>query len=142
MPKKTPAADQFAALGIPRDDWTDAMKLAVTQKWGDLPVTEKVADLRTSLAAVTTADVGTVADVKAQLLLSGATIVTEADAVAEHKRLKRNAAVQAWRKRNQIQAALDARELKFAQLRAKRGKTAAPRGGTATGDATPLAAAV
>ena len=120
--KKTPAAEQFAALGIAKDDWTDAMRLAVKQKWSGLPVDAKVADLRALLDAATATplDVPSVEDIKKQMILDGAVIAADAEAIKEHKRLKRNAAVNAWRERNQIQAALDARDLKFAALRAKR----------------------
>lgn len=128
MTRRTPAAEQFAALGIPETDWTDAMRLAVKQKWSGLPVDAKVADLRTQLDELTARplEVPTVADIKATMILAGAAVVTDAAAETEHKRLKRNAAVNHWRERNQIQAALDARDLKFAALRAKRKPAAEP----------------
>lgn len=138
MPRTSHSAEaQFRDLDIPVTDWTPAMQLAVKQKWSSLPVDEKVADLRDRLAAVKPATVPSVADLKAQLILEGRDVVTDADAEAEHKRLKRNAAVNAWRERNQLQAALDARELRFAAMRAKR-KPATDKG--AGGDAPPLAA--
>lgn len=135
------AAAQFAALGIPETDWTDAMRLAVKQKWSSLPVDAKVADLRARLASVETPAVPTIEALRLEFRAAGrAADLAAEDAIAEHKRLKRNAAVTAWRARNQIQAALDAREAKFAALRAKRGATVTPRPGTATGDSA-LAAA-
>ena len=105
MKSKKPA-DLFEEMGIPEADWTEPMRLAVKQKWSGLRVDEKVDVLRKELAAVEAVAVPS--------------SVTDPDEV---KRLKRNAAVNAWRTRNQIQAALDARDLKFAALRAKRGKT-------------------
>lgn len=120
MTRRTPAAEQFAALGIAEDDYTDAMRLAVKQKWSGLPVDDKVADLRAALEALESPAVPDVAQIKADLVLAGNTVVSDEMATAEHKRLKRNAAVNHWRSRNQIQAALDARELKFAAMRGKR----------------------
>lgn len=108
----TPAADQFAALGIPEADWTDTMRLAVKQRWTNLPVDEKVGVLREQIAAVTK-DPTPTAD---ELAASG----FAGDPVKEAARLKRNAAVNAWRARGQLQAALDARELRFAAIRAHR----------------------
>lgn len=126
MTRKTPAAEQFAALGIAEDDYTDAMQLAVKQKWSGLPVEDKVADLRAALEALEAPTVPDVAQIKADLVLAGNTVVSDEMATAEHKRLKRNAAVNAWRTRNQIQAALDARELKFAAMRNKRASASKP----------------
>lgn len=122
MSHKTPAAEQFAALGISESDWTDAMRLAVKQKWSGLPVDAKVGDLRSLLATTkaTPPAVPSVEDIKKAMILAGDPVVTDAAATAEHKRRKRNAAVNAWRERNQIQAALDARDLKLAATRAKR----------------------
>lgn len=110
----TTARDAFAALGLTETDWTPAMRLAVKQKWTNLPVDEKVSVLRERLQAVSaesTADAQT---------LHNAGFGTEEECAAEAARLKRNAGVQAWRARNQIQAALDAREAKFAKMRAGR----------------------
>lgn len=121
--RKTPAAEQFAALGLTDEAaWSKAMQLAVKQRWSGLPVDVKVADLRAQLAAVTVADVPSVDEMVAEAVALGGTDddATREKAEAEHKRLKRNAAVNAWRERNQIQAALDARDLKFAGLRAAR----------------------
>lgn len=111
------AADQFAALGIPEADWTDTMRLAVKQRWSNLPVDVKVDDLRTRVAAVKKDPTPTAADLEAAGFAG--------DARTEAARLKRNAAVNAWRTRGQLQAALDARELKFAAMRAARGHKAA-----------------
>jgi hypothetical protein len=125
-PRKTPAAEQFAALGLTDETaWTKAMQLAVKQRWAGLPVDVKVADLRARLAAVETAVVPTVEEMLAEHAAMGEPIddVARARAEAERKRLVRNANVNAWRERNQIQAALDARDLKFSALRAAR-KTA------------------
>lgn len=124
--RKTPAAEQFRALGLTDEAaWTKAMQLAVKQRWSGLPVDQKVADLRAALAAVTGADVPSVDEMVAEAVALGGTDddVARANAEAERKRLVRNANVNAWRERNQIQAALDARDLKFAGLRAAR-KTA------------------
>lgn len=143
MTRKTPAAEQFAALGIAETDWTDPMRLAVKQKWSGLPVDQNVSDLRDAIAAVTQAPVADASEVKAELVLAGAQVVSDADVATEVKRRKRNAAVNAWRERNQLQAALDARELKFAKMRQKRnkgtGKSAPPADPSAA--ASPLAAA-
>lgn len=135
MPRRTPAAEQFAALGIPEDDYTDAMRLAVKQKWTGLPVDAKVADLRDQLAALKPTEVETPAQIKTRLILAGAPVVTDAEVDVEHKRLKRNAAVNDWRARNQIQAALDARDAKFAALRAKRKGTTVPNADAPVADA-------
>lgn len=108
------AAAQFEALGIPEADWTDAMRLAVKQRWSNLPVDVKVDDLRASLAAVTEP----AAPTEAELVAAGFT--TEPAQHDELARRKRNAKVQAWRARKQIQAALDARDLRFKAMRAKR----------------------
>lgn len=113
MSKKTPAAEQFAALRIDPKDFTPAMELAVKQKWSGLPVDEKVGDLRDRLAMVTLPGVPAVE----ALVADG---MDEADAKAERARLLRNAKVNAWRTRNQIQAALDARDLRFRAMRAAR----------------------
>jgi len=145
MPKLTPAADQFAALGLTADQFTPAMQLAIKQKWSGLPVDKKVGDLRDALAAVTPPTHATLVDLleASNADHPGRTIDEQHSlAGAEHARLKRNAAVAAWRERNKLQAAIDARDLKFAALRAKRGKSAgAPQPGTVTGDAAPSAAA-
>lgn len=124
MPKATPAAEQFTALGINPADYTPAMQLAVKQKWGNLRVNEKVDVLRRDLAAVVTEPAPPVESIEATARAMGEADPT-AYAVAEHKRLKRNHAVAAWRARNQIQAALDARDLKFKAMRAKRGSKSA-----------------
>lgn len=121
--RKTPAAEQFRALGLTDEKaWTDAMQLAVKQRWGGLPVDKKVADLRAALEAVTLAPIPSVDEMVAEAVSLGGTDdeATRTKATAEHKRLKRNAAVNAWRERNQIQAALDARDLRFAAMRAAR----------------------
>lgn len=107
----TPAAEQFHQMGLTPADYTPAMEIAVKQKWGDLPVDDKVADLRDRIDAVTTEPTPTAIE------LEHAGLDAEA-AATEAKRLKRNAKVQAWRERNHLQAALDARELKFARMRA------------------------
>lgn len=111
--KSQPAGEQFAALGIDPADYTPAMTLAIKQRWSNLPVDKKVDELRAELAAVQTPAVTSV-DALIQEL------GTRELAEAEHRRLKRNAAVNAWRVRNQLRAALDARDLKFAAMRAKR----------------------
>jgi hypothetical protein len=117
MSKKqsTAAAAQFAQLGIPEADWTSAMSLAVRQKWSSLPVEKPVAELRRELAQVAVPRVPS----RGELAAMHPTY-DEAAVVKEEARLKRNAAVHAWRQRNQLQAALDARELRFAAMRAKR----------------------
>lgn len=126
--KATPAAEQFAALGLTDPAaWSPAMNLAVKQKWANLPVDRKVDDLRAELAAV---EVAKTPDAAALLAgnAAGATepcyaaATDQAAADVEAARLKRNAKVNAWRVRNQIQAALDARAMKFAAMRAGRGK--------------------
>ena len=119
--KATPAAEQFAALGFADPlDWTPAMALAVKQKWTNLPVDRKVDVLRADLAAVMVSVTATAHD----LVVAG--FSTDADACAtEASRLVRNAKVNAWRVRNQIQAALDARALKFAILRQSKAVKAA-----------------
>lgn len=121
---KTDPAEQFA--GIPESDWTDPMRLAIKQRWTKLPMDAKVDELRARLAAVT------VAPIDEDALRADFPDVEKFE--AELKRRKRNAAVNAWRERNQIQAALDARQAKFAALRSKRGKTAGP-AKSETGDA-------
>lgn len=137
MPKKTPAADQFRALGLTDETaWTDTMRLAVKQRWSGLPVDAKVADLRAQLAAIVPDPVPTAAALQAALEAAGEPLAEQA-AAAEHKRLKRNVAVDVWRRRGKVQAAIDARDLKFAALRALRGK-AAPQAGSVTGDAAPV----
>lgn len=137
MPKQTPAAEQFAALGIAEADYTKAMTLAVKQRWSNLPVERKVADLRAELAAVEAPVVPTVDALRTALEAAGEPLA-QAAAEAEHARLKRNAAVTAWRAKNKLQAAIDARDIKFAALRAKRGKVAPVRPGTETGDSAPV----
>jgi hypothetical protein len=113
---KTSARDAFASLGLTDESaWTKAMNLAVTQKWTDLPTGEKVDDLRAARAAVKEAEVPEAA----VLVATGVCADLEAAGV-ERKRLVRNAKVNAWRERNKLQAALDARDLKFAAMRAKR----------------------
>jgi hypothetical protein len=115
--KVTPAAEQFAALGLNDPAaWSPAMHLAVKQRWGNLPVDRKVDDLRAELAAV---EVEATPDAATVLSLGLAPDQTAAE-VEAHRR-KRNAKVNAWRARNQIQAALDARALKFAQMRQAKG---------------------
>lgn len=122
MNKQPTAAEQYQSLGLTDPAvYTPAMLLAIKQKWTGLPVDKAVAELRAAVAAVEQAPVPTVPELKAQLILAGVNPCSDADAVLEQKRLKRNAAVNAWRTRNQLQAALDARDLKFAGLRAKRG---------------------
>ncbi len=112
-------ADQFRALGLTDEtEWTPGMRLAVKQKWSGLPIDAKVDDLRAQLAAVQVEPVPAVDDLTK--------LIGDRDmAVAEHARLTRNAKVNAWRERGRLRAALEARELKFARLRAARGKTAA-----------------
>lgn len=107
--KSTPAAEQFSAMGLEPADWTDTMRIAVKQRWTNLPVDAKVDDLRTQIAAVTPAPAPTV-----EVLLAQG-FGTEDECRTEVARLKRNASVNAWRTRNQLQAALDARELKYAR---------------------------
>jgi len=119
MPKKTPAAELFNACGIAPDDYTAAMRLAVKQRWSGLPIHEKVDVLRARLAAVQVASVDPAA-VCESLAADTPAAALDAATAAEVKRLKRNASVNAWRERNQLQAALDAREAKFAALRARR----------------------
>jgi hypothetical protein len=112
-----PAEQQFLDLGLTdRATWTPAMNLAVKQKWSNLEVDAKVDDLRARIAAVTTAETPPVEVLTAQGV---------ADPEKEAARLRRNAGVNAWRVRSQLQAALDARELKFAALRGKRSKAVA-----------------
>lgn len=108
------AADAFAALGIAPADWTDTMRLAVKQNWTNLPVDKKVDDLRAEIAAIKPEPVP-----PAEVLLAQG-FGTEDECRAEVNRLKRNASVNAWRARGQLQAALDAREAKFARVRAAR----------------------
>lgn len=115
--RKTPAAEQFTALGIDPDAYTKAMKIAVKQGWGDLPVTTKVGDLRAQLAAVEPAKVPTANELLAEAALAGGNgIATRESAEADHARLAANAKVNAWRARMKLQAALDARGLKFEAL--------------------------
>lgn len=112
--KSLSAAEQYTAMGLTDPAvWTPAMNLAVKQKWSNLPVDVKVDDLRGRLASV---EAPTVESLDALTQRLG----TLDAAKAEHARLLRNAKVNAWRARNQIQAALDARELKFAAMRGKR----------------------
>lgn len=132
MKKATPAAEQFAVLGVSKSDYTDAMKLAIRQKWTNLPVDVPVAELRTRLAAVTPAPVPSLEEVTVAIAAAHPDLPVEdvADkARTEQARLKRNAAVHAWRQRNQLQAALDARDHKFKVLRAKAAEAKAARGG-------------
>ena len=117
MPKRTPAAQQFTDLGIPEADWTPAMQLAVKQRWSGLPVTSTVAELRAELAKVEA-----VATPTAERLVEDG--MAQAEAEAEAKRLKRNAAVNAWRTKTQVQAALDGRDLRFKRMRAGKGSKA------------------
>lgn len=124
MPKRITAAQQFTDLGIPESDWTPAMRLAVKQRWSLLPVSEKVDVLRQGIAAVEPDPTPTVD----QLATTGH---PREECEKEARRLKRNAGVNAWRDRGQLQAALDARTLKFAQLRAAKKAPAA-----AVGDAS------
>jgi hypothetical protein len=129
--KATPAAEQFAALGLTdQSAWSPAMNLAVKQKWANLPVDRKVDDLRAELAAIAVDEVPTVDMLEGSAMPQhgDAREMTRDEAVAEHARLLRNAKVNAWRKRNQIQAALDARALKFAQMR--QGKALKVKGGS------------
>lgn len=139
--KATPAAEQFAALGLnDQTAWTPAMALAVKQKWANLPIDRKVDDLRSELAAVAveqTPDAAALAadpDFQKQWGPADDAVINAAQ--AEAHRLKRNAKVNAWRQRNQIQAALDARALKFAAMR--QGKAS----GKGTKPAAALATAV
>jgi hypothetical protein len=106
------AADQFAGLGLAEADYTPAMTLAVKQRWSNLPIDRKVDDLRAAVAAVKAVETPTVEILEAQGF--------EGDAKVEAARLKRNATVNAWRERNQLQAALDAREARYAAMRAQR----------------------
>jgi hypothetical protein len=141
MPKSkaTPAAEQFIAHGLTDESaYTPAMQLAIKQKWTGLPIDSPVATLRDAIAKIKPKPVPSVTDVMADLAAQGVSPVSGEAAAAEVKRLKRNAAVQAWRERNQLQAALDARELKFAALRAKRKVVGSPK--SETGDAAPKAA--
>lgn len=123
MSKKTPAREQFLALGLTDESaWTPAMVLAVKQKWSGLPLDVKVADLRAQLAALEAEELPSVTELVTSMAAAGETGADLPErAAAELKRRKRNAAVNLWRSRNQLQAALDARDLKFAALRAKRG---------------------
>jgi hypothetical protein len=117
---KTSALDAFASLGLTDQTvFTKAMALAVKQRWTDLPTDRKVDELRADLAVL---EADGPAEVASVLALEGiGSGLDHAEAEKEHARLKRNAAVNHWRARNQIQAALDARDLKFAAMRAKRG---------------------
>lgn len=107
--KKTPAAAAFEKLGAKPVDYTPAMRLAVKQKWTDLPTEVPVAELRERLAALEAPSVPTLAELEADESVT--------DPAGELVRLKRNAAVNAWRARNRLQAALDARNLRYAALR-------------------------
>ena len=136
MPKKHDtihAAQQFEQLGIELKDHTRAMQLAVSQRWTNLPVDLPVGELRKRIAAVKTAPVASVEDVMADRVTAGENPVVRADCEAEVARLKRNAAVNAWRERNQLQAALDAREIAWRARFAKKStkKAAAPAGAVA-----------
>ena len=105
----TPAADAFAGLGLDETEWTPAMTIAVRQCWSGLPTDAPVADLRAAIANIPQPTRDTIAAQNPD--------VTDAD---ELSRLCRNAKVNAWRKRTQLQAALDARSLRFAKMRAAR----------------------
>lgn len=119
--KKKSADAQFAALGIPESAWTPAMRLAVKQRWSSLPVDETVDSLRHRLADVTPHAVPE----PAELAASDESFADAAAAEKEIARLKRNAAVNAWRERTQLQAALDARGLKFAGMRGRKKEASA-----------------
>ena len=108
------AEQQFADLGLTARDYTPAMVLAIKQHWSNLQIDAKVDDLRAAIKAVTTEETAT-ADI---LIAKG---MPEDEARSEAARLRRNAGVQAWRQRNQLQAALDAREAKFAKMRGGKG---------------------
>lgn len=122
MPKSIKAADAFAALGLTAADYTDAMRLAVKQNWTNLPTDVAVSELREKVAAVTTAPTPTSNDLAAgghgTTYVNGVIVVDREACNKEAARLKRNAAVNAWRERNRLQAALDARDAKFAKMRA------------------------
>lgn len=133
------AAEQFKAMGIPESDWTDTMQVAVKQRWSSLPVDEKVADLRARLAAVAEPVLPSLEDLTKQYE-AAADPHAEQTATDELARLKRNAKVQTWRARKQIQAALDARDLKFKALRSAGTKAASKAKKSATGDAAPTTA--
>lgn len=142
MPRKRntiPAHESFTKLGLAPAVWTDAMRLAHKQRWTNLPVDDKVADLRDRLAAVAPDPVRSVDQLLVDMLASGQSPVTRADAEAEHKRLKRNAGVNAWRERGRLQAALDARELRFAAMRAAKKPAPAPAAGAVVSEAAGLA---
>lgn len=106
------AADQFAKLGLTPADWTPAMGVAVKQKWTGLDVDAKVADLRERI--------------EAQVRPTLDTIRAQHPGVDDDEatRLLRNAKVNAWRVRTRLQAALDARELRFAKMRAAKASAA------------------
>lgn len=130
MSKKPAAADQFAALGLDQSVWTEPMRIAVAQKWSGLPVDTKVGDLRDQLAAPYELVVPTVDELIEAAAAAGGGDTADDDALgvraaAEHARLTRNAKVNAWRARTKLQAALDARELRFAALRAAKAAPAA-----------------
>ena len=108
------AEQQFTELGLTVRDYTPAMKLAIKQRWSNLEVDAKVDDLRARVAAVKVEETPSAEILQAQGM-------DPEEARAEAARLRRNAGVQAWRARNQLQAALDAREAKFAKMRGKRG---------------------
>lgn len=112
-----PAAAQFDALGLTPTDWTPAMQMAVKQKWANLEVDAKVDDLRARIADVEPDPTPT-----ADILMASGFSTDEDECAAEARRLKRNATVNAWRERTQLQAALDARELRYAKVRAARSK--------------------
>lgn len=116
-----PAAEQFADLGLTNQKhWTPAMQLAVKQKWSNLPIGDKVDDLRNAIADIVTDPTPSV-----EMLLATGFSKDEGACRVEAARLKRNATVNAWRRRNQLQAALDAREMKYAAMRAARSKKGA-----------------
>lgn len=104
------AADQFAALGLDPEEWTPAMKVAVSQKWTGLETDAKVSELQQRLddhVRPTMDDV-----------LKDHPGVDDAEAA----RLLRNRKVDSWRVRTRLQAALDARRLRFTKMRAARSK--------------------
>ena len=111
-----PAAEQFDALGLTPKDWTPSMQMAVKQKWSNLEVDAKVDDLRQRIA-----DVEPVPTPTPEILMASGFSADLDECTEEAKRLKRNATVNAWRTRTQLQAALDARELRFAKTRATKG---------------------
>jgi hypothetical protein len=122
MPKQISARQQFDKMGIDPADYTKPMQIAIKQRWTLLPVECKVGDLRNMLAAVTPAPTPSAVELAAENLARDG-IEDRDGAEREAKRLAANARVNAWRERGRIQAALDARDLKYAALRAKKVKT-------------------